>query len=139
VTVSVVRFDGSLDSIGRAVELCGGFDKLDRNHRVLIKPNITISGWMPMPLYGMVTTSKMVEGILRLLAEHGCKDISIGEGTVAEGLGSNTRRGFKHTGIDRVAKRYGAKLFDLNEGPFESKQLEGVKVGVSRIALDADL
>ena len=138
MTVSVVKFDGSLDSIGRAVELCGGFAKLDRNHRVLIKPNITISGWMPMPLYGMVTTSKMVEGILRLLAEHGCKDISIGEGTVAEGLGSNTRRGFKHTGIDRVAKRYGAKLFDLNEGPFESKQLEGVKVGVSRIALDAD-
>ena len=138
MTVSVVKFDGSLDSIGRAIELCGGFDKLDRNHRVLIKPNITISGWMPMPLYGMVTTSKMVEGILRLLAEHGCKDISIGEGTVAEGLGSNTRRGFKHTGIDRVAKRYGAKLFDLNEGPFESRQLEGVKVGVSRIALDAD-
>ncbi len=138
MTVSVVRFDGSFDSIGHAVELCGGFDKLDRNDRVLIKPNITFAGWMPMPPYGMVTTSKMVEGILRLLAEHGCKDISIGEGTVAQGLGSNTRRGYKYTGIDRVAKRYGAKLFDLNEGPFESRELGGVKIGVSKIALDAD-
>lgn len=138
MTVSVVRFDGSFDSIGRAIELCNGFSKLDRNDRVLIKPNITFAGWMPMPPYGMVTTSKMVEGILRLLAEHGCKDVSIGEGTIAEGVGSNTRRGYKYTGIDRVAKRYGAKLFDLNEGPFERRELGEIKVGVSKIALDAD-
>ncbi len=138
MTVSVVRFDASLDSIGRAIELCGGFDRLDRNDRVLIKPNITFSGWMPIPPYGMVTTSKMVEGILRLLAEHGCKDISIGEGTVAEGVGSNTRRGYKYTGVDKVAKRYGAKLFDLNQGPFERRRLGEVEVGVSKIALDAD-
>lgn len=138
MTVSLVRFDGSFDSIGRAIELCNGFSKLDRNDRVLIKPNITFAGWMPMPPYGMVTTSKMVEGILRLLAEHGCKDVSIGEGTIAEGVGSNTRRGYKYTGIDRIAKRYGAKLFDLNEGPFERRELGEVKVGVSKIALDAD-
>ncbi|MEE9491097.1 MAG: DUF362 domain-containing protein, partial [Dehalococcoidia bacterium] len=138
LTVSVVRFDGSFESISRAIELCGGFSKLDRNDRVLIKPNITYSGWMPIPPYGMVTTSKMEEGILRLLAEHGCKDVSIGEGTIAEGVGSNTRRGYKYTGIDRVAKRYGAKLFDLNEGPFERRELGEVKVGVSKIALDAD-
>jgi len=138
LTVSVVRFDGSFDSISRAIELCGGFAKLDRNDRVLIKPNITYSGWTPIPPYGMVTTSKMVEGLLRLLAEHGCKDVSIGEGTIAEGLGSNTRRGYKYTGIDRVAKRYGAKLFDLNEGPFERRELGEVKVGISKIALDAD-
>ena len=138
MTVSVVRFDGSFESISRAIELCGGFGKLDRSDRVLIKPNITYCGWMPIPPYGMVTTSKMVEGILRLLAEHGCNDVSIGEGTIAEGVGSNTRRGYKYTGIERVAKRYGAKLFDLNEGPFERRELGEIKVGVSKIALDAD-
>ncbi len=138
MTVSVVRFDSSLDSIGRAIELCGGFDKLDRSHRVLIKPNITFSGWMPIPPYGMVTTSKVIEGILRQLSDHGCKDVTIGEGTVAEVLGSNTRRGFKYTGIDRVAKRYGAKLIDLNDGPFERRELGTAKVGVSKAVLDAD-
>jgi uncharacterized protein (DUF362 family) len=138
VTVSVVRFDGSLASIHRAIDMCNGFAKLDRHHRVLVKPNITFAGWMPMPPYGMVTTSKMIEGVLELLAEHGCQDITIGEGTVAEALGSNTRRGYRYTGIDRVARRYGAKLIDLNEGPFEKRLLGGIKVGVSKAALDSD-
>ena len=136
--VSVVKFDGSFESIGRSIELCGGFDKLNRNDRVLIKPNITFSGWMPIPPYGMVTTSKMVEGILLKLAEHGCNDITIGEGAITDVMGSNTRRGYKYTGIDRVARRYGAKLIDLNEGPFEKKDLGGIKVGISKMALEAD-
>jgi uncharacterized protein (DUF362 family) len=138
VTVSVVKFDGSFESIGRAIELCGGFDKLNRNDRVLIKPNITFSGWMPIPPYGMVTTSKVMEGILLKLAEHGCKDITIGEGSITGVMGSNTIRGFKYTGIDRVARRYGARLIDLNEGPFERKYLGGIKVGIAKPALEAD-
>ena len=138
MTVSIVKFDGSLESIGRAIELCVGFDKLDKNDRVLIKPNITFGGWVEIPPYGMLTTSKMVEGILWKLAEHGCNDITIGEGTILGALGSNTMRGFKQTGIDRIAKRYGAKLIDLNDGPFDYKDLGGVKVGISRAALEAD-
>ena len=137
-TVSIVRFDGSLDSISRAIELCGGFDSLKASHRVLIKPNITFGGWMPIPPYGMVTTSKVIEGILLKLAEHGCNNVSVGEGTIVGVVGSNTRRGYKYTGIDRVARKYGAKLIDLNEGPFESKSLGDVKVGISKIALEAD-
>lgn len=138
MTVSIVKFDGSLESIGRAIELCGGFDKLDKNDRVLIKPNITYGGWIAIPPYGMVTTSKMVEGILWKLAERGCNNISIGEGTILGVLGSSTKRGFKYAGIDRVARRYGAKLIDLNDEPFERKDLGGIKVGISKIALEAD-
>lgn len=138
MTVSVVKFDGSLESIGRAIELCSGFDKLNKNDRVLIKPNITFGGWIAIPPYGMVTTSKMVEGILWKLAEHGCNNVSIGEGTILGVLGSNTRRGFKYTGISRVAKKYGAKLIDFNDGPFDHKDLGGIKVGISKIALEAD-
>lgn len=138
MTVSIVKFDGSLESIGRAIELCGGFDKLNKNDRVLIKPNITFGGWIAIPPYGMVTTSKMVEGILRKLAEHGCNNVSIGEGTILGVLGSNTRRGFEYTGISRVAKKYGAKLIDFNDGPFDHKDMGGIKVGISKIALEAD-
>ena len=39
MTVSLVRFDGSLDSLRRAIELCDGFAKLRSGDRVLIKPN----------------------------------------------------------------------------------------------------
>jgi len=138
VTVSIFKFDGSLESIGRAIELSGGFDKLNKNDQVLIKPNITFGGWIAIPPYGMVTTSKMVEGILRKLAAHGCNNISIGEGTILGVVGSNTKRGFKYTGISAVAKKYGARLIDLNDGPFERKDLAGIKVGISKAALEAD-
>ena len=137
-TVSIVKYGGSLDSIARAIELCRGLAGLDPGGRVLLKPNVTYSGWMWMPPYGMVTTSTVVEGILRLLADRGCRDISVAEGTIAGVLGSNTMRGFRYAGIDRVAKRFGARLIDLNEGPYETKELGDVKVGIARAVFDAD-
>jgi len=81
MTVSLVKFDGSLDSLRRAVELCDGFGKLNRNDKILIKPNNCFRHKI-MPPYGMVTTSKIIDGVIRLLLEHGCKDISIGEGAI---------------------------------------------------------
>ena len=35
-----------------------------------------------MPLYGSVTTTSLLEGLVQLLVERGCHDISIGEGPV---------------------------------------------------------
>jgi hypothetical protein len=81
MTVSVVRFDGSLDSLRRAIELCNGFEQLDSNRRILIKPNNCFRHPI-MPPYGMVTTSTITELIVQLLLEHGCRDISIGEGAI---------------------------------------------------------
>jgi hypothetical protein len=37
-----------------------------------------------------------------------------------------------------VARRYGAKLIDLNEGPFEKRDLGDVKVGISKTVLDSE-
>jgi len=39
MTVSLVKFDDSLDSLRKAVELCDGFEKLNSNDKILIKPN----------------------------------------------------------------------------------------------------
>ena len=36
MTVSLVKFDGSLDSLRRAIQLCDGFGRLTRNDKVLI-------------------------------------------------------------------------------------------------------
>jgi len=89
----------------------------------------------------MVTTSKIIEGVIQLLLEHGCKDISIGEGAIIgifDVLQPYTKRGFKGTGIDRVAKKYGVKLIDFNQGPFQELDLGGIKVQVSQTALESD-
>ena len=140
MTVSLVKFDGSLDSLRKAIELCGGFEKLNRNDKILIKPNNCFRHEI-MPPYGMVTTSKIIDGIIQLLLEYGCKDISIGEGAIIgifDELEPYTKRGFKGTGIDKVAEKYGVKLIDFNQGPFQELDLGGVKVQVSKTALETD-
>jgi uncharacterized protein (DUF362 family) len=140
MTVSLVRFDDSLDSVRKAIELCRGFEKLGKNERILIKPNNCFRHKI-MPPYGMVTTCKVVEGIVQLLIEHGCQDISIGEGAIIgvfDELEPYTKRGFKGTGIERMAKRYGVKLLDFNRGTFRDLDLGGVKVQVSEAVLDTD-
>jgi len=140
MTVSLVKFDGSLDSLGKAIDLCDGFGKLNRNDKILIKPNNCFRHRL-LPPYGMVTTSKIIDGIVQLLLEHGCKDISIGEGAIIgilDELEPYTKRGFKGTGIDRVAYKYGVKLIDFNQGPFQELDLGGVKAQVSKAALETD-
>ena len=140
MTVSLVKFDGSLDSLRKAIELCGGFEKLNKSDRVLIKPNNCFRHRI-MPPYGMVTTSWIVDGVVQLLLEYGCKDISIGEGAIIgifDELEPYTKKGFKGTGIEKIAKKYGIKLVDFNAGAFNELDLGGIKVQVSRAALDTD-
>ena len=140
MTVSLVKFNNSMDSLSKAIELCDGFGKLDRNDQILIKPNNCFRHRL-LPPYGMVTTSKIVEGIIQLLVDYGCRNISIGEGAiigVLNEIGPYTKEGFKGTGIAKVAKKYGVKLIDFNEGPFQTLDLEGTKAQVSKAVLDTD-
>lgn len=135
MVVSLVKLEKPLGSLKHAIELCGGFEGLGQNDRILIKPNICHSEWMP--LYGMVTTTSLLESLVQLLAEHGCRDISIGEGPV-DVFGLTMHKGYKRMGIDTVARRYGVKLVDLNQGPFRPVDLDEVKVQVAEAAFDND-
>lgn len=137
--VAVVKYDATSDSLRRAIELCDGFEKLKTSDKILLKPNILWGGTKKLPPFGVVTTSTIVGDIIRLLHEYGCKDISIGEGTVVnEEMGSNTFKGYDWSGIGKVAKTYGVKLVDFNSEPFEKVQLEEVKVNISTVALESD-
>ena len=140
MTVSLVKFDDSLDSLRKAVELCGGFEKLNSTDKILIKPNNCFRHRL-LPPYGMVTTLKIIDGVIQLLLEYGCKDISIGEGAISgilNELEPYTKRGFKGTGIDKVAEKYGVKLIDFNQGPFQEVALGGIKAQVAPAALETD-
>jgi uncharacterized protein (DUF362 family) len=140
MTVSIVRFDGTLNSLRRAIDLCHGFEKLDRSAPILIKPNNCFRHKI-MPPYGMVTTTRIIEGIVQLLIEYGCKDVTIGEGAIInifDELEPYTKRGFAGTGIDRVAAKYGVRLIDFNQGPFRELNLGGLKVEVAKAALKTE-
>ena len=140
MTVSLVKFDDSPISLRKAIELCQGFEKLGGNDRVLIKPNNCFRH-KAMPPYGMVTTSWVIDGVVQLLLEYGCQDISIGEGAIIgifNELEPYTRRGFKGTGIEKMTKKYGVKLVDFNQDDFREIDLGGMKSRVCRAALETD-
>lgn len=135
VAVSVVRLDEPLATLKRAIDLCGGWDGLGPGNRVFLKPNICLPRWMP--LYGMVTTTSVLEALVRLLSEQGCRNVTIGEGPV-DVFGTSIRQGYRRMGIDTLARRYGVRLVDLNRGPFRPVDLEGVKVQVAEAAFESD-
>lgn len=137
--VAVVKFDGTSNALRKAIELCGGFEELKPDHKILLKPNILWGGTKKLPPFGVVTTSAIVGHLLELLHDQGCRNITIGEGTVPnKELGSSTFKGYEWSGIGKVAKRYGAKLVDFNSEPFAEVQLEEVKVKISKWALESD-
>lgn len=80
--VAVVKYDGTPNALKKAIELCGGFEELRPDHKILLKPNILWGGTKKLPPFGVVTTSAIVGHLLQLLRDQGCKDITIGEGTI---------------------------------------------------------
>lgn len=135
MAVSVVKLGEPISTLRVAIELCDGFRGLGRDDRILIKPNICLSEWMPP--YGMVTTTRLLESLVQLLVERGCHDISIGEGPV-DVLDLTIAKGYGRLGIDTLAKRYGVKLLDFNRGPYRPVDLDGVKVQVAEAAFAND-
>ena len=137
--VAIVKYNAKSDSLKRAIEFCNGFEKLKTSDKILLKPNILWGGTKKLPPFGVVTTSTIVGDIIRLLHEHGCTNISIGEGTIVnEEMGSNTFKGYDWSGIGKVAKTNGVRLVDFNSEPFDRVQLEEVTVNISKTVLESD-
>jgi len=135
MVVSVVKVAEPLKSLREAVTLCDGFAGLDKDARILVKPNISVG--LGLPPYGMITTTSILEELLQLLIEHGCGDITIAEGSI-EVLGVDTRKAYARTEIDKLARKYGVKLIDLNRGPFRHVELGGFPAQIAQSALETD-
>jgi len=139
--VSIVKYDGTINPLKNAIEQCNGFSELKQNDKVLLKPNIVWGGGgtNKIPKYGLITTSKVVEDIIQLLHRHGCRNVSIGEGTIVDKeFGSDTLNGYKWSGIAKVAKKYGVKLIDFNKESYKQVELNGAKIEISNAALETD-
>lgn len=132
--VSLIRFEND-DSVARAVELCEGLAALPRGAKVLVKPNLV--GWDaqgPYPPWGVLTTSRVVEALCRLLRDAGAGEIWIGEGAVAcDAIGSSTQGIYERLGYRKLVERYGVELIDFNEEQFEPIELgAGHRLKVTR-------
>jgi len=124
--VAIVKYSDPIESVRKAVELSRGLDHFRPQTKVFIKPNIVF--WnkdYAIPKYGSITTSRVIEDMVVLLKEHGIDDITIGEGTVitkpkVKGLQAHA---FETLGYNALKKRYGIKILNIFNRPFEKVDL----------------
>ena len=140
--VSLVRFEKPLESVRRAVELCGGLERIGTRAKVFIKPNIVFwSSKVPFPKWGVITTSRVIEDLVVLLKEHGVDDITIGEGMVINRPGDQetANHAFETLGYNQLKRRYGIQVIDTYQRPFEEVDLgDGVVLNFNTDILHSD-
>jgi uncharacterized protein (DUF362 family) len=141
-TVSVVRYEKPLDSVRRAVELCGGLERVKPGSKVFIKPNIVFwSRHVDFPKWGVITTSRVIEDVVTLLNDHGVTDITIGEGIVLGRPDDNETalHAFESLGYNRLRERFGIKIIDAFKRPYREVDLgEGMTLNFNADILDSD-
>ena len=139
--VAIVRYEKPLESVRKAVELCGGLDHLPARAKVFIKPNIVF--WtrkVVFPKWGVITTSRIIEDIVALLKEQGVDDITIGEGIVGRVKDEETpAHAFESLGYNLLNKRYGVKTVNVFDREFREVDLgNGETLNFNADILDSD-
>ncbi|MEW5913232.1 MAG: DUF362 domain-containing protein [Thermodesulfobacteriota bacterium] len=141
--VSLVRFERGGESVRRAVEMCEGLSMLKAGAKAFIKPNVVF--WtrsVDFPKWGVITTSRVVEDMVQLLKEHGVDDITIGEGIVTANPKDmeTPAHAFASLGYHTLRDRYGVKVINVFERPFEKVSLsDGVELSFNADILHSDL
>ena len=139
--VSIVRYEKPYESVKNAIDLCGGLDLLPANAKVFIKPNIVFwSMACEFPKWGVITTSRVIEDVVRLLSEQGITDITIGEGIVADPKDKQTpAHAFETLGYKRLGDKYGVKTVNVMDRPFEKVDLgDGIELKFNTDILNSD-
>lgn len=136
--VSLVNFTDPRESVRKALELCDGLAGLDKNDKILIKPNLV--SWdfdLPFPPYGVVATSAVMSALVSILYEEGFRRLTIGEGPlmIPKTIG---RAMFTVLGYNKLQEKYGVRLVDFNEEKFEKVNFDGLKLALARSVLEAD-
>ncbi len=138
-SVAIVKVTDVYQALQESLKLSDGLAGLEVNDRILIKPNIV--SWdfkLPFPPFGVVTTSIVISALVRILVEHGFRDLTIGEGAVTNGK-SEADAVYEALGYKTLQERYGVKLVDFNEDEFVSTDYgDGFKLNIAKKALEAD-
>ncbi len=100
---------------------------LSKDARIALKPNFVI----PSPAaQGATAHPEIAEGILRYFYERGFYHLSIMESSWAGQR--NTADAFRACGFESVAKKYGAKFFDLKKDACVERTINGLSLRICR-------
>ena len=117
-------------AIGRQLELLGGADCFfQKGQRVLIKPNLIVPKGPDIPAQ---THPEVIYAMARIVKESGALPV-VGDSPAW----STTAGCLKALGIDQRLRELGAEIVNLNQ-PVRM-EIAGANVGVSRVALEADV
>jgi len=136
--VSLVKYADPYGSLKKAIDLGGGLFGFNKEDKILIKPNIVAWDFdLPFPPFGVVTTSTVVSALVRILAEEGFRNITIGEASrpVPKTQG---RAIYRDLGYETLKERYGVELVDFNEEKFEPVDFGDFTLNIAKKALEAD-
>ncbi len=138
--VSIVKFNNYRENIRRAIEMCDGLIHLKVSDKVLLKPNLVMwDSVYPFPKYGVITTSVVVEEVVKLLKEYGCSDITLGESSIEDAeLGSGTKEAFEGLGYHHLQAKYGLKRVDFNDGPFTKTDFGDFSLNIASQVFESD-
>ena len=137
--VSVVKCDSYdeelvLEKVREALGLIGF--QIKQGSKVLLKPNVLSA---KSPNEAITTHPVLINAICFILKEKKCK-ISIGDSS-GMGVFGGTRKAFKKTGIEEIAKRYNAELIPFEESEIVYTEINGKilkRIHVSKSVLDAE-
>lgn len=101
--VAIVRGDDRRQNIHQALELVS--DQIRLRNRIVIKPNM-VSITKPLS----ATHAEALDAVLRFISERTDSKITVAEGCAV----ADTMKGFEIYGLREIARRYGARLVDLN-------------------------
>ncbi|MCK5541996.1 MAG: DUF362 domain-containing protein [Desulfobacterales bacterium] len=141
IQVAIQKYKRNNKTVEKAVEKADAFEHLPKNAKVIIKPNIVV--WLngPFPKWGVITTSKIMEETVILLKDHGVNDISIAEGSLQINLKEKHigQKSFEGLGYLKLKQRYGVKLLDVWERPFEKVEVaDGLNLKVNTDLMASD-
>ena len=112
--IYVIYGDQPARMVPEALERVDLAAEMDPAMQVGLKPNLVV----PQPAaLGATTSAELIEGLLAYLHDHGIHRIRILE---SSGVGHDTTRAFRVTGLERLAARFGVQLIDLKRSAWET-------------------
>ena len=130
--VSLVKGDERRQNILKALELIE--DQISFGERIVVKPNMVS---VTKPLSG--THSEALDAVLEFIRQRTAREIVVAEGSAY----ADSMKGFEIYGLAEVAKRYGARLVDLNrdqwvEVKVVDRDLQPITLRFARTVAESD-
>lgn len=136
--VALTRWEDNGRAVEEALDQCEALKGFDPNMKVFIKPNLveylTTVKFSP---FGIITSCAVLEALVRYLKDAGAKDITIAEAAIENReFGCGTKSTYNALNYAHLTDKYGVKLINLNNEPFEKTGLGGFSLSISKTIME---